>query len=89
MTTASPTHLERLELLLLRRSVGALEAGRDRCADCGRTPLTGEEVHRYGRRRQRLVCELCRRGRRDAPLTSEIVRHAERGQTVRLTVRAA
>jgi hypothetical protein len=86
---ATTTHLERLELLLLRRSVGALEASRNRCADCGRTPLTGEEIHRYGGRRPRLVCELCRPARRDAPLASEIVRHAERGQTVRLTARAA
>ena len=31
--------------LLLRRGVGALEADRSRCADCGRTPLIGEHVH--------------------------------------------
>ena len=50
---ASPTHVERLERLLLRRGVGALEADRNRCADCGRTPLTGEQVHRLRGRRQR------------------------------------
>jgi hypothetical protein len=83
------THIELLERLLLRRGVGALEAGRTRCADCGRTPLTGEEVHLYAGRRERLVCELCRPARREAPLTSEIVRHAEHGHTVRLTARAA
>jgi len=86
---AVPTHVERLELILLRRGVGALEADRSRCADCGRTPLTGEEVHLYGGRRACVVCELCRPRRREAPLTSEIVRHAEHGQTVRLTARAA
>lgn len=80
---------EKLELLLLRRGVGALEAGRSRCADCGRTPLTGEEVHVFGGRRQRIVCALCRRRRREEPLASEIVRHAEHGQTVRLTAGAA
>jgi hypothetical protein len=80
---------EKLELLLLRRSVGALEADRSRCADCGRTPLTGEEVHVFGGRRRRVVCALCRRRRREAPVASEIVRHAEHGQTVRLTARAA
>ena len=80
---------EMLELLLLRRGVGALEAGRERCADCGRTPLIGEEVHVFGGRRERLVCELCRPARRQAPLASETVRHVEYGQTVRLTPRAA
>jgi hypothetical protein len=80
---------EMLELLLLRRGVGALEAGRERCADCGRTPLIGEEVHVFGGRRHRLVCELCRPARREAPLASEIVRHVEHGHTVRLTPRAA
>jgi hypothetical protein len=83
------TDIERLERVLLRRGVGALEADRERCADCGRTPLTGEHVHVYGGRRPRLVCELCRLTRREAPLASEIVRHCEHGQTVRLTARAA
>jgi hypothetical protein len=80
---------EMLELLLLRRGVGALEADRERCADCGRTPLIGEEVHVFGGRRQRLVCELCRPARRQTPLASETVRHVEHGHTVRLTPRAA
>jgi hypothetical protein len=88
MTEVS-TVTDKLEMLLLRRSVGALEAGRKRCADCGRTPLAGEEVHVYGGRRQRVVCELCRTARRGAPLASEIVRDVEHGQTVRLTRRAA
>src|SRR2546430_1971333 len=35
------------ERSLLRRGMGALEAERDRCAECGRTPLTGEHVHLY------------------------------------------
>ncbi len=82
-----------LEQLLLRRSVGALEADRPRCADCGRTPLTGEELHLLAGarpfRRKRLVCELCRLGHRRRPLASEVVRGAEHGQTVRLTARAA
>ncbi len=54
--------------LLLRRGVGALEAERNRCADCGRTPLTGEHVHLYdGRGAGGIVCELCRLLRREAP----------------------
>ena len=59
------------------------------CADCGRTPLTGEHVHLYDGRGGEVVCELCRTLRRDAPVASEIVRHCEHGHTVRLTARAA
>jgi len=91
--SASQTQPEGLELLLLRRCIGALEADRSRCADCGRTPLTGEELHLYPGsrpfRRERLVCELCRPAHRERPVASEIVRHAEHGQTVRLAARAA
>jgi hypothetical protein len=87
-------HVEQLERLLLRRSVGALEADRHRCSDCGRTPLAGEQVHLYGSPAARakaegIVCELCRTLRREAPVASEVVRHSERGHTVRLTARAA
>ena len=81
-------HVEQLERVLLRRSVGALEADRHRCTDCGRTPLTGEHIHLYGRA-QGIVCELCRTLRREAPVATEIVRHSEHGHAVRLTARAA
>jgi hypothetical protein len=89
------THVEQFERVLLRRGLGALEADRDCCADCGRTPLTGEQIHLYGgpptppHRRHRLVCELCRPARRDAPVASELVRHCEHGHAVRITARAA
>ncbi len=83
------THVEDFERHMLRRGLGALEADRECCADCGRTPLTGEHVHLYDGRRGGLVCELCRTLRRDAPVASEIVRHCEHGHTVRLTARAA
>ena len=74
---ASPsTHVEQLERHLLRRGVGALEADRYRCADCGRTPLIGEHVHLYAVAHQ-LVCELCRPLRREAPDREQIVRHCE------------
>ena len=82
------THIEQLERSLLRRSVGALAADRHRCADCGRTPLTGEHVHVYGED-QRIVCALCRPGRPELPVTTELVRHSEHGHTVRLAARAA
>jgi hypothetical protein len=87
---ASPiTHVEQLERVLLQRGLGALEADRACCSDCGRTPLTGEQVHVYAERQQRIVCELCRPRRREAPLVSETVRHCEYGHTVRLMARAA
>ena len=60
---ASTSHVEQLERVLLRRGVGALEADRHRCTDCGRTPLTGEHVPLYEGPRARaegIVCELCR-----------------------------
>jgi hypothetical protein len=86
---SSQSQPDQLELVLLRRGVGALEADRSRCADCGRTPLTGEHMHVYEGRRAALVCELCRPRRRETPVASELVRHCEHGHAVRLTARAA
>jgi hypothetical protein len=88
----SPTvDVEQLERVLLRRGVGALEADRSTCVDCGRTPLTGEYVHLYEHPtrpgRPAIVCELCRTGRYEPPVAREIVRHCEHGHAVRLTVR--
>jgi hypothetical protein len=74
-------HGDDFERLLLRAAVDELAADRARCRDCGRTPLVGEEVHRYERG---VVCELCRTLRTDAPESSERVRHSEFGQAVRL-----
>jgi hypothetical protein len=76
-----------LERQLLRRSVGNLAAGRHECADCGRTPLVGEHVHRY--QRGDVVCELCRQSRGSEPVSSDLVRHSEHGQAVRLRTRLA
>ena len=67
---------------LFRLAVDELTAERARCRDCGRTPLTGEDVHIY--ERGVVVCELCRQLRRDAPLRVERVRHSELGHTVKL-----
>jgi len=89
MVSSSATHVEQFERVLLRRGVGALEADRACCADCGRTPLTGEQIHLYAGREHRLVCELCRPARRDAPVASELVRHCGHGHAVRITARAA
>ncbi len=83
------THVEQLERLLLRRGVGALEEDRDRCCACGRSPLIGESVHLYAGHELGLVCDLCRGRRAESPVASDIVRHSERGNAVRLVARAA
>jgi hypothetical protein len=88
MSSATVTDVERLERVLLRHGVGVLTADRNRCVDCGRTPLVGERVHLY-ERFGAIVCELCRSLRRDAPMVTETVRHSEHGHCVRLTARAA
>jgi hypothetical protein len=76
-----------LEQHLVRKSVGALSDDRGRCGHCGRTPLTGEHVHRYDD--GELLCELCRPMRRIEDAREEVVRHPEHGHTVRLVTRAA
>jgi hypothetical protein len=86
---STATQLQQFERRLRRRGVGALEADRDRCADCGRTPLTGEHVHLYAAGAGEIVCELCRMLRREEPSATELVRHCEHGHAVRLTARIA
>jgi hypothetical protein len=70
-----------LEAALMRKSVGTLEAGRHTCADCGRTPLVGERMYRFGR--SSAVCALCTPLRRTEPDAVELVAHMEQGITVR------
>jgi recombinational DNA repair protein (RecF pathway) len=84
MSRLAEHDIEQFERLQLRRGVGALEADRDCCADCGRTPLVGEHVHLHART-QGIVCELCSPLRREHPVATELMRHSEHGHTVRLT----
>ena len=69
-----------LELRLLRKGVGELAADRQTCAECARTPLIGETVHRYG---AKTLCTLCRGRRTEAPDRSHLVRHTEHGHAVK------
>ena len=74
-----------IEDLLVRRSVRALTARSHRCAHCHRSPLVGERVYIYAAAAaERIVCELCRPLRREAPARSELVHPAEQPGCVRL-----
>jgi hypothetical protein len=74
--SSSPTDKE-FERHMLRLSVEDLTAERAHCADCGRTPLVGEDVHLY--ERGRVVCELCRQLRSELPVSTQRVRYGTPG----------
>ena len=78
---AAAPAVPQLEKALLQRSMGEHETRRHRCVHCHRTPLVGERVYLYG---ERLVCELCRPRRREAPQGSELVRSPEHSRAVRV-----
>ena len=70
--------------------MGEQEAHRHRCAHCERTPLTGEVVHVYATAGgERLVCELCRPLRREAPARSELMHAPDHERAVRVQRRDA
>jgi hypothetical protein len=73
-----------LELAMLRRSVGEMAAGCERCDRCHRTPLVGERVYVY--ESGKIRCELCRSGRREPPLDSRLVHSPEFGHAVRIKI---
>jgi hypothetical protein len=78
------------EISLVRSSLGALGAGRPRCDHCHRNPLVGERVHVFAASGgERVVCELCRPLRREAPERSEVVRSSEHARAVKPRVRVA
>ncbi len=69
------------ELSFVRASMRALSGARRDCVHCRRTPLVGETVFFYG---ERMVCELCRPRRREAPHATELVRSPEHARAVRV-----
>jgi hypothetical protein len=73
-----------LELAMLKRSVGAIAAGCERCDRCHRTPLVGERVYVY--EAGRMLCELCRDVRRERPTASRLVHGPEFGHAVRIRI---
>jgi hypothetical protein len=84
MATVNPIEREmaELELALLRRGVDQRAAGRECCASCQRTPLTGERIYLY--EGDRVLCELCRKRHRQEPLESRIVHTPAAGHTIRI-----
>ena len=66
------------EISLLRK--GREEPASGTCSHCHRTPLIGEHVHLYG---ERLVCQLCRHLRREAPSATVVVHSSEHERTVK------
>jgi hypothetical protein len=81
LRTSSPGPKRKVfEISLVRKSVEALSDDRRTCAHCHRTPLLGETIFVSG---ERMVCELCRAGRRERAGHEEIVHSAERDHTVK------
>ena len=68
------------ELSFVRSSMRALVGTREGCESCHRTPLVGETVYFFG---ERMVCELCKPIREDAPSRSEVVHSSEHELTVK------
>ena len=68
------------ELSFVRSSMRALIGARKGCEGCHRTPLVGETVYFFG---ERMVCELCKPLRGDAPTRSERVHSSEHELTVK------
>jgi hypothetical protein len=74
-----------LEISLLRSSIDAQIDRRHSCVHCHRTPLVGERIYVYGSTAgERVVCELCRPRRREAPARSELVHSPEHERCVRV-----
>ena len=69
-----------LEIRLLRKGHDKRAAADLHCADCGRVPLTGEQVFEFD---NGSVCVLCREKHRDSPRAIAPVRHVEHGVSVR------
>ena len=87
MTDVVPHSVDDLERALVRNSVLRLEAGRDRCRSCHRSPLVGERMFVYAN--GRAVCELCRTVRPDESAEVHLVRATSAGHTVLRVTRAA
>ncbi len=69
-----------LEIRLLRKGHETRVAAELHCADCGRVPLTGEQVFEFD---DGTVCTLCRGNHDDALLAISPVHHVEHGISVR------
>jgi len=79
----TPSHqIPTLELALIRRGLEDSAAARDICVRCHRTPLIGERV--YPLPSGVVVCELCRKRRRETLSESRLVHNPAFGHTIRI-----
>ncbi|MCX6369946.1 MAG: hypothetical protein NTZ58_01645 [Solirubrobacterales bacterium] len=69
-----------LEIRLLRKGHDTRVAAELHCADCGRVPLTGEQVFEFD---DGSVCTLCRTKHGGSPRATAPVDHVEHGISVR------
>jgi len=69
-----------LEIRLLRKGHDTRAAAELHCADCGRVPLTGEQIFQFA---EGSVCTLCRQAHVGAPRATTAVDHVEHGLSVR------
>lgn len=70
--------------MLIRKGIGQLSAARISCSACNRTPLPGEQLHRF--ETGRTLCDLClpqRPAHKPGPVSSEQVLVTER--SIRVT----
>ncbi len=78
----TPSRHPDLELALMHRSLEESIAGSERCARCHRTPLIGERV--YPLPSGTVVCELCRKRRRETLSEWRLVHGPAFGHTIRI-----
>jgi hypothetical protein len=74
-----------LELALLRRGMLVRDAERERCGECGRTPLIGERMYAYDG--GAVLCELCRALSDATPAAWRVVHGPEFGHTMKIADR--
>ena len=75
----------KLEIALLRRSIGDLQAAAERCDSCHRAMLIGERVYEY--ESGSILCALCRDAAVPVPVESRRVHGPAFGHSIRVVDR--
>jgi len=82
MTNSTASDTAELEIALLRRSIGDLEAVVERCGNCHRAMLIGERVYEYGS--GAILCALCRDRAVPRPVGSRRIHGPAFGHSIRV-----